>query len=396
MEEDSMRNPFWRLVVSATVIAALAGGTSAALTVAGDGGSPSPAAMSAAPASGVAPADWQAGAGDDWQQVLDAATAEGSVVIGGPAFLGDAMAEAFLRDTGITLEWIGASGSEVSARMQQEVAAGNVTIDGKLGGAQELFVDWRNILEPVAPKLILPSVTDGSQWRNGAISWYDPDGEYMFKGSEYVFGWIIVNADIVDPASIRTWDDLLKPEFTGKIASGDITAPSPGQGAAHGIYNYKGMDFVSSLYVGQDVTFTADNAQLVEWAARGTYPIILGSIQSQVERFKAEGFNLVAVLPEDGPGYLTSGFSVFMSPKGAPHPAAAQVFMNWYGSHPGATTYETVMLETSARLDVDTPGLPDYVQPVDGVDYWVDSDLDWFLNQRADVSEQFVEMVGGR
>jgi hypothetical protein len=70
--------------------------------------------------------------------------------------------------------------------------------------------------------------------------------------------------------------------------------------------------------------------------------------------------------------------------------------MNWYASQPGATTYETVMLETSARNDVDTEGLPDYVEPVDGVDYWVDSDLDWFLNQRGPVSEQFVEMVGGR
>jgi hypothetical protein len=40
--------------------------------------------------------------------------------------------------------------------------------------------------------------------------------------------------------------------------------------------------------------------------------------------------------------------------------------------------------------------LPQYLVPVDGVDYWVDSDLDWFLEERADVSEQFVELVGGR
>ena len=355
-------------------------------------------AGSADPGSGASsgPDDWQAGGGEAWDRVLAAGLEEGTVVVGGPAFLADAMGAAFKRDTGITLEWIGASGSELSARIQQEVAAGNVTMDGKLGGAQELFSDWKAILEPIAPKLILPGVTDGANWRGGSINWYDPDKQYMFKGSQFVFGWIQVNGDEIDPATIKTWDDLLKPDFKGKIASADITGQSPGQGAAHGLFNYKGMDFVRKLYVDQEVTFTTDNAQLVEWAARGTYPIILGSIQSQIERFKAQGFNLVPVLPSDGPGYLTSGFSVLMSPKGAPHPNAAQVFMNWYASRPGATTYETVMLETSARTDVDTEGLPAYVEPVEGVEYWVDSDLDWFLTQRASVSEDFVEMVGGR
>jgi ABC-type Fe3+ transport system substrate-binding protein len=383
----------------------------AASACAGPGTTPAPATPAPATPSPAAqptgtpdaggptadPADWQAGGGSAWEELLAAARAEGTVVIGGPAFLAEPMAEAFRRDTGITLEWIGASGAEVSARMQQEVAAGNVTIDGKLGGAQELFVDWRNILEPVKPQLILPGVTDGSNWRRGEVPFYDPDKAYMLKGSEYVFGWPVVNSDVIDPASIRTWDDLLKPEYRGKIASADITTPSPGQGAAHGVYNYKGLDFVRQLYIDQEVTFTLDNSQLVEWAARGTYPIILGSIQSQLERFRAQGFqNLVPILPEDGPGYLTSGFSVFVQPKGAPHPNAARVFMNWYASRPGQETYERLMLEASARTDVETPSLPEYVRPVDGKDYWVDSDLDWFLTQRGPVSGQFVEMVGGR
>jgi ABC-type Fe3+ transport system substrate-binding protein len=374
------------------VLIGCTGGASPGASVA----SPAASGASSPGASQGAPADWLAGAGSDWDTLLAAARSEGTVAVGGPAFLADPMTAAFTADTGIALEWIGATGSELSARIAAEAETGNVTMDGKLGGAQELFSDWAAILEPIAPKLILPGVTEGANWRQGGVDWYDPDKQYMLKGSQYVFGWVIVNADEVDPASIVTWDDLLKPEFKGRIAAGDITGPSPGQGAAHAIYNYKGMDYIEDLYIGQEVTFTTDNAQLVEWAARATYPIIIGSIQSQVERFKAEGFNLQAVLPEDGPGYLTSGFSVLMSPKGAPHPNAAQVFMNWYASLPGATTYQTLMLETSQRLDVDKSSLPPYVVPVDGVEYWVDSDLDWFLEQRADVSEQFVELVGGR
>src|SRR5690606_1019371 len=162
-------------VVASLVIAAACSGTS-------------PSAPDGSP-SAPAGEDWQAGAGEEWESILAAAREEGSVVIGGPAFLAEAMAEAFERDTGIALEWIGASGSELSARMQQEVAAGNVTMDGKLGGAQELFVEYKEILEPIAPKLILPGVTDGSNWRHDGVDWYDPDEQYMLKGSEYVFGW---------------------------------------------------------------------------------------------------------------------------------------------------------------------------------------------------------------
>src|SRR5690606_1275015 len=148
--------------------------------------------------------DWDAGAGPEWDTLLEAARAEGRVVVGGPAFLAEPMVEAFRRDTGIELEWLGATGSELSARLQQEVTAGNVTMDLKLGGPQELFVDYKSLLEPLAPQLILPTVTDESKWRGGELPWSDPDETYMLRTAAYVFGWVVVNRDILDPATIRT------------------------------------------------------------------------------------------------------------------------------------------------------------------------------------------------
>lgn len=341
--------------------------------------------------------DWDAGAGPEWDTLLEAARAEGRVVVGGPAFLAEPMVEAFRRDTGIDLEWLGATGSELSARLQQEVAAGNVTMDLKLGGPQELFVDYKSLLEPLAPQLILPTVTDTSKWRGGELPWSDPDETYMLRTSAYVFGWVVVNRDILDPARIQVWDDLLAEDLRGQIVSGDITTPSPGQGAAQHLYNVKGPEFVEELFLGQEVELIADNTQVVEQVARGTYPIALGAIQTVVERFRSQGFDeLEVVLPEDHPGYLTGGFSVIVQAQNAPNPNAAQVFLNWFASPAGQRVYEEVMLETSARTDVRVEQVPDYVRPVDSADYWLDWELDWLVNHRARVAQSFVDMVGGR
>jgi ABC-type Fe3+ transport system substrate-binding protein len=341
--------------------------------------------------------DWDRGAGAEWEGILAAAREEGTVVVGGPAFLAEAMTEAFERDTGVSLEWLGATGSELSARLQQEASSGSVTMDLKLGGPQELFVDYKSLLEPLAPQLVLPSVTDESSWRGGSLPWSDPEETYMLRTSAYVFGWVVVNRDVIDPARIRVWDDLLADDLRGKIVSGDIAAPSPGQGAAQHLYNVKGMDFVEELYLGQEVELIVDNTQVVEQVVRGTYPIALGAIQTVVERFRSQGIdNLEIVLPEDHPGYLTGGFSVIVQARGAPHPNAAQVFLNWYASPAGQAVYEQVMLETSARTDVSVESVPDYVRPRETADYWEDWELDWLVNHRAQVAEYFGEMVGGR
>jgi iron(III) transport system substrate-binding protein len=118
------------------------------------------------------------------------------------------------------------------------------------------------------------------------------------------------------------------------------------------------------------VRFSTDNRQLVEMVARGTTPIVFGAIQTEVERFRKAGFsNLAVVLPDDAPGYLTGGYSVLKQAKGVPHPNAATVFINWYMSRPGQEVYESVMLETSCRADLNT-GLPDYLVPRPGRKYY--------------------------
>jgi ABC-type Fe3+ transport system substrate-binding protein len=315
-------------------------------------------------------ANWQDGAPSEWGRIMAAARAEGQATIAAFPALADKMSTAFLRDTGIQLNFLGGGTSEQSARLEAEARAKNPTIDILIGGGRELRPMMREgMLEPVAPQLILPGVAPRN-FRGGKLKWMDNSGQYLLQGAEYVFGWLLVNKDQVDPAAIKSWKDLLDPKYKGKIASDDLRSPGPGQGSSAWIYNVFGIDYIKALFIDQAVAFTSDTRLLVENVVRGVTPIAFGAIQTVVERFKREGLtNLAIVLPADAPGYLTGGFSVLKQAKGVPHPHAAQVFINWYVSRPGQEVYESVMLETSRRIDINT-GLPDYLVPKPGVDYY--------------------------
>jgi iron(III) transport system substrate-binding protein len=320
--------------------------------------------------SNAADAAWQDGAPPEWGRLLTAARAEGQVTVAGFPLLAEKMSAAFQRDTGIQLNFLSSNTAEQSARLEAEARAKNLTIDILLGGGRELGPMMRDgLLEAIAPQLLLPGV--GPQnFRGGTLKWMDTSSQYLLQGAEYVFGWLLVNKDKVDLGQLRTWRDLIDPKFRGKIASYDVRSPGPGQGSSAWIYNMFGIDYIKALFLDQQVKFSTDNRQLVEMVARGITPIVFGAIQTEVERYRRAGFaNLAVVLPEDIPGYLTGGFSVLKQAKGVPHPNAAKVFINWYMSRPGQEVYESVMLETSRRADLNT-GLPDYLVPKAGVTYY--------------------------
>lgn len=368
---------------------------SSALIAASMGGNAAAAATRASGTLLAANPDWQAGAGDDWHRVMTAAKAEGQVTVAGFPALTKSMTKAFKRDTGIELKWFGGRSSALSSRFEAEARAKNLTIDVMLGGGRELGpMKKGGFLNPVKPQLILPGL-DPKNFRDGKVKFMDLEGQYLFQGAEWVFGWILVNKNIIDPSQIKTWSDMLKPEYRGKMIVHDPRSPGPGQGATAWLYNQFGIEFIKDFYLGQQAQFTSSNRQVVADVARGTKPIAFASLQFFVERFRREGIeNLAVVLPDDAPGYLTGGFSVLKQAKGVPHPNAAQVFINWYASRPGQEVYQTVMMETSRRLDVKT-GIPEYLIPKPGVKYFEAYNEDIY-NSRRPVVKAITEALGKR
>src|SRR5258707_6848817 len=136
---------------------------------------------------------------------------------------------------------------------------------------------------------------------------------------------LFVNRDIVKPEQITSWKDLLKPEWKGKIGSFDPRIGGAGQAIGRYLIEKFGEEYVVKLYQGQQVTFTREHRQVAEWAARGTYPIVLAAVQSMIERYPKEGFPLVRVFSKEGPGRLLGGdcscFPLKKKPPPPPPPA---------------------------------------------------------------------------
>jgi len=341
-------------------------------------------AVSGAMLSGVAAA--QTADPAKWAELQAKAKQEGQMVMTGPPFPGlrTAIIEAFGKRYGIQVNYIGANGGEIITRIDNESKAGKVSVDVNLGGSSTCWaLVTRGWIENMNGKLIDPEVVDPKAWRKGAPKLTEPgpftagpsDFRCAFQTAEWVMTDLFVNTSIVKPGEIASWKDLLKPQYKGKIAAYDPRRAGPGQTPVGYLAALFGQDFLTQLYVGQQVKLTADNRQLAEWVARGEYPIGIALVQFAIETFKKQGLPLDRVYPQDGQGSVTGGFGVVMLVKNAPHPNAAQLFVNWLGSKEAQTIYQTQMMETSLRADIDAP-VPDYVRPKPGVAYPVD-DYSW-------------------
>jgi ABC-type Fe3+ transport system substrate-binding protein len=341
-------------------------------------------------------ADWQDGAGADWQRLLAAARNEGKVVVGGGPDLAKTFSDGFRRDTGISVEFLAAPYRELSARLNREARAGQVTMDVVFGGYSDVALVRSGHMNPIKPQLLLPGVTDPNNWAGGHIKWIDKDQAYMLQGSEYVDAIPLLNTDLVKPGEITTWRDMAKPQYKGKIAAFDPRGPGPGAPVAGYLMELFGVEYLKDFYIGQNITLTRDARQLVEWAARGIYPVALGTTVVDVEQFLKSGMkNIEPVAMADGAGIVLGAISVVSQPKGGPHPNAAAVFLNWYASKPGQEAYVAGKRTPSRRTDVAPPDIPAVYLPRTGVAYPDQYSEDYFFETVPKFRKALIDAFGG-
>jgi ABC-type Fe3+ transport system substrate-binding protein len=274
--------------------------------------------------------------------------------------------------------------------------ANNVSLDLLLGAQTTIDFVKQGYMKPIAPQLLLPGVIDGKNWMDGKLKWMDKGEAYLFEPNEFIFGQPIFNNDLLKPGEIVSWHDMLKPQYKGKIAAFDPRAVGAGQAAAAYLAEIFGIDFIKQLYAGQDVTFTGNARQLVEWVARGTYALGLGATPPEIEEYRTKLKNISVGTMNDGPGSLLGGSAVVAEPKAAPHPNAATIFLNWYASQPAQQIYAETWQTPSRRLDVSVPGIPDYVKPKPGTTYLDQYQEEWYVNARPKVQGAIIEALGGR
>ena len=319
------------------------------------------------PAYAYAEAGWQ----KSWDETVAAAKKEGSVVVTASPSprTRKELEPAFKKAFGFGLEYMALGGSQATARVEREAAAGVATIDVLLSGNTELFnLLPAGRLQPIADKLLLPEVADPAQWRQNKLKFNDPERRYMLQTMEYILPDVFINTSIIKKGAITSWEDLLKPEYAGKIASFDPRRGGQGQAIAAYLLDQYQADFIKRLYVGQKVVYTGNRRQLGEWLARGTYPIAIAVATREVENHRKLGVPIDRIFSRDTGG-VTGGSSVIKMIKNAPHPNAAVVFLNWFLTREPQQIYQRTNEMVSRRKDAGVEGVPDYVIPMEGRNY---------------------------
>jgi iron(III) transport system substrate-binding protein len=348
----------------------------------------SPAAPAAAPSGGSA----------EWDALLAAAKKEGRVVVKGPptAAVRTDMTAAFKQRFGIEMEYSGGASGEAVIQVAAERAAGQYTTDAVLSGADTMYGQYygQKMLDPIPPALVLPDAKDASKWPDGKLWFEDPERQYVLRLNKSLSRPLQVSTDVIKPGTLKSWQDLLKPDYAGKIATYDPSVAGAGVADAAFLVKTFGTDFIKHLYVDQKVTFTRDHRELADWLARGKYPIAISLREVEFQKLLGDGFPVAYVTDfAEGTAYVSSGFGILGLMNKAPHPNAAKVLVNWLASKDGMEVWSKAQFIVPVRFDADKSPYPKYQVPEPGKQYFDSYGWDWVLTQRKETMEQMQKLL---
>jgi iron(III) transport system substrate-binding protein len=360
-----------------------------------------PPGAGASPGSGGEAPSAGSAAAAQWDELVQAARREGSLIVAGPP-TPDVRTEvpaAFKRRYGIDIEYLGGRTGDLMTRLEAERAAGQYTVDVLITGASSLYnVGYpKKMFGALPPVMILPEATDPTKWQVGRVWYMDPEQQYILRVSNQLTLVTAVNTQYLRAEEIVSWHDLLDPKYRGKISADDPTVAGSGWNTANYLMRHLGEDYVRALYRDQQVAVSREERQLADWLARGQHPISIGLGTNEIVNLRADGFPLAVVLTNrpEAPGMVTAGFGMLAMLEPAPHPAAARLFMNWIASREGGEVYNRAQVNASVRTDVDNSWMPDFALPKPGVQYFDAYTWDWVTTTRGqDDLEQMRRLVG--
>jgi iron(III) transport system substrate-binding protein len=334
--------------------------------------------------SSSAQTDWK----KEWEKTLEAAKKEGKLNLYVGRYGTEPLLNEFRKEyPEIQIASVNGTGNQLGTRILTEVRSGKVVADLYSGGANSNFILLfkGKVLDPIKSTLILPEVVDESKWFDGQHSYGDPEGKHIFIYIANPGGTsIYYHTGQLNPKEFKSYWDLLNPKWKGKIVSQDPSGTGLGASLIFFYYNPElGPEFLRRLFGTMDVTYSRDRRQITDWLAQGRYAICLGC--RDAPRAKKQGLPVDEIDAgewKEGVSLTTGGGSLSYI-KGAPHPNAARVFVNWFLSRKGQIAlqrHKDLYGEdppNSRRIDIPKEDLPAESRLVKGRKYLDVSRADW-------------------
>jgi len=321
--------------------------------------------------------------GSEWEKIVAAARGEGRVVLMGPAGadVRDALTEGFQKKfPGIQVDYNGMAGAQVAPKLLNELSAGvyrtDLVIAGTITAIESLIP--ANAVVPVQLFLVGPESRELSKWKGGKFDFSDNAEKYNLVFGNRLQVAFVYNRDMVPSGKINSWKDFLNPEWKGKVAMINPARAGASQGWATFWYVKEaqsfGKNFIRQLFATQNISLSNDERQLLDFVARGRYPIAIGASGTQVFEMKKKGLPVEpfgsAALREGG--VISASNGTFMVPRNAPHSNAVKVYLDYLLSREGQLAWSQATGLTSRRLDVPSDHIPEEFVPKQGITYLAD------------------------
>ena len=293
------------------------------LSLAACGSKPAPAATEA-PAAPAATEAAAAEAAPAEASLVDAAKAEGSLVVYGSCeedYLA-AACENFEKMYGIKVQYQRLSTGEVQAKIEEE--NGNPSADVWFGGTTDPYnvVAGEGLLEAYeaenASHLLSPAYRDADGY------WYG-----IYKG---ILGFM-VNKDDLDRKGIEApqdWKDLLDPKYQGLIWLSNYNTAGTAKLVVNTMIQKYGHDEGIQYLVDLDKNievYTKSGSGPSKNVGTGECTIGIGFLHDGITQIVDNGYgNIGLIIPSSGTSFEVGATAIF---KGAPHPNAAKLWIEY-------------------------------------------------------------------
>jgi iron(III) transport system substrate-binding protein len=301
-----------------------------------------------------------------WEELIAAAQAEGELsFVSGPGVEEDTpFFEAFGELYGLEISNFGGATDEVTARVSAERDQGIYSYDiGNLGGSGTDNFLAADFFAPIPSLMIHPDLVDHANFAYDDIPWLDESRQFCLYYAIHAEGNITpiyYNTETVsqdDLDQLESWFDLLEPRWNSRIVIGDI-----GSGESIGdvilLWTVLGQEWFDGLFANEPTVMPYGSArEHADALIRGDFDIGLfppgdQSLQEAID----QGLPIATydeTMIEGAPRDLSQRVCVM---RDAPHPAAAQLFLNWVFTEEGGTVYnETTQRFGRAHIRLDVP-----------------------------------------
>jgi iron(III) transport system substrate-binding protein len=305
------------LLAMAVVLAAAACGSSGSSSAGGGSATGSNAGAAPAPSSSIPGVS---------AQLIQAAQKEGTFTFYSASNDHDnqVLLDAFQKAYGIKGTELHIGTPELVQRIESDAAANNVHADVIDLPVPTFFTQNAKDLVPVTPTF----ASGITQWPKSAVH----PNSVEFVTLPY---GVLYNSNEVQESQLpSTWSGILNSQWKSQIVLNDPNASASNMGWASAMVDAHGISFLDELQQ-LGPKFESSSAPATQDIASGSYKVGIPLIASQASSLVASGAPIKFKLLTDP--VLAADAEVAVS-KGAPHPAAGQLFFEWLISQQGVTT----------------------------------------------------------